>query len=107
VPLAVTEVGWQGPTTGGGFSPDARYPASAARRARWLTTLIPALIGSGCGVDAVLSYAWTTTQADPRLGDDWYGLVPPTGGATAGSSALSRALAAAAQQEPSRRSACR
>lgn len=98
VPLAVTEVGWQD------HLPLARHYATEDARAFYVSVLVPALLRSGCDVTAVLPYAWSTDQLKATE-DDWYGLVAPTGGTTAGSRALARV--AGDQQRPSRRSRCR
>ena len=97
VPLAVTETGWQD------HLPLAQHYATENARAFYLFALVPALLNSACDVRAVLPYAWSTDELRATV-DDWYGLVPPSGGVTAGSRAFSRVVGD--QQRPNRRSRC-
>ena len=99
LPLAVTEVGWQSQL------PHDRHYAAPADRPRYVAALVPGLLGSGCGVVAVLPYAWMSDRAGSRP-DQWLGLVGPEGASTPAARALARGLDAQGQR-PSARSACR
>lgn len=72
-PIDVTEVGWQTQP------PSARYLATPEQRARRLVAAAGLLARPALRVGAFLPYAWTTPEADPAQGDDWYGLAPRDG----------------------------
>lgn len=72
-PIDVTEVGWQTQPS------SARYLATPEQRARRLVAAARLLADPALRVGAFLPYAWTTPEADPARGDDWYGLAPRDG----------------------------
>jgi hypothetical protein len=71
VPLYVTEVGW---TARPRHSPKW---APEPQRRRYVEQTVSGLGRSDCGIAAVVLYAWTTPQRDPREEGDWYGVAPP------------------------------
>jgi polysaccharide biosynthesis protein PslG len=62
VPIDVTEFGWTTTTV------------SDSTRAADLSALATALPRSGCGIDRLLAYAWTTRESDPSNSEDWFGI---------------------------------
>jgi hypothetical protein len=97
LPLYVTEFGW---TTS---PPGALDYAPAALRPGYIKDTLDALAASGCGIDAVTLYTWTTPEGDDRNSQLWFGISPPG----AAGSADVRAFAGALATPPARHaSAC-
>jgi hypothetical protein len=100
-PLYVTEVGW---TTSPPGAPDWA-PASA--RPGYLYQTITALAASGCGLAAVVVYAWFTPAHDPADPQDWFGINPPSAAEGPDAAAFADALRAARiARPPLRRAQC-
>ncbi len=74
VPLSVNEIGWR--TRGSGTAPRA----DEARRAENVAEVIPAIARSGCEVNGVALFAWTSRERDPADPEDWYGIADPATG---------------------------
>jgi hypothetical protein len=94
VPLYVTEFGW---TT---------HPAGAQNwlperlRPDYILRTLAALGHTDCGVAAALLYTWLTPERNPGDREDWFGIHPPSGGATADTTAFADALARAGAPGP-------
>jgi hypothetical protein len=74
VPLYVTEFGWSTSPPGAfGYLPERLRPA-------YIEQTLTELGHLGCGIAAVLLYAWITPQATPSDTGDWFGINPPGGG---------------------------
>jgi hypothetical protein len=94
VPLYVTEVGW---TT----SPEKSFAwTSVQLRPDYIEQVLSQLGHSDCGVAEVLLYAWTTLEQNPGDPEDWYGISPPSGGATPDTAAFAAGLRQAGQVGP-------
>jgi hypothetical protein len=89
VPLYVTEFGW---TTN---PPGALDYVAGDRRPAYIESTLAALGHIGCGVAASLLYTWITPQRTRADSQDWYGIAPPAGGATAATAAFTAGLRAA------------
>jgi hypothetical protein len=76
VPLYVTEVGWTTEPRG------AQSWAPARARPGYVSATLAALGHTDCAVAATVLYTWVTPERDPANLDDWFGIEPPSGGAT-------------------------
>src|SRR5204862_2642174 len=68
-PMSLNEVGW--PTQGAGAIPEER-------RARYFRELTNSITTTGCGLDSLAPFAWTTPQSNPLDPNSWYGIASPT-----------------------------
>lgn len=91
VPLDVTEFGWTTSPAG------ALDYAPAQLRPGYIEDTLAALGASGCGIDAVTLYTWTTPQGNARNSQLWFGISPPGAGGSADVRAFSDGLASARQ----------
>jgi hypothetical protein len=86
VPLYVTEFGW---TT----SPAGALDGAPERlRPGYIEQSLAMLGRSGCGIAAALLYTWVTPERDPANAQDWFGISPAGGGASADVTAFSTGL---------------
>jgi hypothetical protein len=100
VPLYVTEFGW---TTS---PPGALDYAPAQLRPGYIEDALAALGSSGCGIDAVTLYTWTTPEGNARNSQLWFGISPPGAGGSADVRAFVHGLATATAREASAGGSC-
>jgi hypothetical protein len=77
VPLYVTEFGW---TTS---PPGSLDYTPASTRPGYIESTLAAIGRSSCGVAAAILYTWVTPRRNPADREDWFGIHPPGGGASA------------------------
>jgi hypothetical protein len=94
VPLYVTELGWTTHPAG-----TINY-APARRRPRDIFTTLTALGHTNCGIAATLIYTWVTPELNPADKEDWFGIHPPSGGASADTAAFAAGLRGATSPGP-------
>lgn len=95
LPLYVTEIGWTTSPAG------ALDWAPAAARPAYIYRTITALARSGCGLAAILLYAWFTPRRDPSDPQDWFGIDALDAAGGPDVSAFAAALRAVAAGGPS------
>jgi hypothetical protein len=88
VALHVTEVGWTTHPAG------AIDWAPSRQRPSYINTTLTDLGHVNCGLADVLLYTWLTPERDPANAQDWFGISPPGGGATADTIAFAQGLRA-------------
>ncbi len=89
VPLYVTELGWTTSPPGAlDYLPEQLRPG-------YIEQSIAALGHTGCGIAATILYTWVTPERDPADPQDWFGIHPPGGGASADTDAFAAAIRAA------------
>ncbi|MGI8712299.1 MAG: hypothetical protein ACR2NR_03775 [Solirubrobacteraceae bacterium] len=94
VAIYVTAFGW---TT----RPRGTFSYLPARlRPRYIAATITALGHTNCQIAAVILNSWVTPQRDPRAGQDWFGIEPPTGGPSPAAAAFTTGIHAAQQPRP-------
>jgi hypothetical protein len=89
VPMYVTEFGWTTSPRG------ALDWAPASKRPGYIAATIARLAHSDCGLAATVLYTWVTPERNPADHEDWFGINPPQGGASADVRAFTAAVAAA------------
>jgi hypothetical protein len=89
VGLYVTEFGWTTEPAG------ALQWAPPSVRPGYIEDTLTTLAGTGCGIDAVTMYTWTTPDQEPRNPQQWFGISPPGAGGGADVRAFAIGLAAA------------
>jgi hypothetical protein len=89
VPLYVTEFGWTTSPAG------ALDYVAAGQRPGYIESAIEQLAVSGCGLDSVVLYTWTTPDAGPTDPQQWFGVDPPGAGGSADVTAFASGLRAA------------
>ena len=94
VPLYLTEFGWTIRPPGAlDYAPESRRPG-------YITTSISVLGHTDCGIAAVVLYTWVTPERDRANHEDWFGIHPPQGGASADASAFAAGIARATASGP-------
>jgi hypothetical protein len=89
VPLYVTEFGW---TTS---PPGAHNYLPERLRHTYITRTMAALGHTECGVAGAVLYTWLTPERNPANPEDWFGISPPDGRASADTAAFAAAISMA------------